>query len=301
MVKTMQVYDLGVAWNWEYDADFIALLDAGCRSKGLSMLAITSDRLAEVLNALAEKEIFCRAFFDRASDVDPQFMPLIQWMHENRIYGINSYERASLTWDKAKMHSLLVTAGLDVPHTIILPAYFDQPDLPDMDLFILGEQFTIKPAHGSGGVGVVINATSWDQVVNVRREHASDKYLLQAHIVPKSLDLRPAWFRVIYCTGQIYPCWWNPESHVYTPVTPEEKSYYGLGRLEDNVAIISRLSGLDLFSSEIALTNNDQYIVVDYVNDQIDLRLQSSAFEGVPDVIVRDIAERLVSQLVNRG
>jgi hypothetical protein len=301
MVKTMQVFDLAVAWNWEYDADFIALLDASCRSKGLSMLAITSDRLAEVLNALAEKEISCRAFFDRASDVDPQFMPLIQWMHENRIYGINSYDRASLTWDKAKMHSLLVTAGLDVPHTIILPAYFDQPDLPDMDLLILGEQFTIKPAHGSGGVGVVTNATSWDQVVNVRREHASDKYLLQAHIFPKNLDLRPAWFRVIYCTGQIYPCWWNPESHVYAQVTPEEKSNYGLGRLEETVAIISRLSGLDLFSTEIALMNNDQYIVVDYVNDQIDLRLQSSAFEGVPDAIVRDIAERLVSQLVNRG
>ena len=301
MVKTMQVFDLAVAWNWEYDADFIALLDASCRSKVLSMLAITSDRLAEVLNALAEKEISCRAFFDRASDVDPQFMPLIQWMHENRIYGINSYDRASLTWDKTKMHSLLVTAGLDVPHTISLPAYFDQPDLPEMDLLILGEQFTLKPAHGSGGVGVVTNATSWDQVVNVRREHASDKYLLQAHIFPKSLDLRPAWFRVIFCTGQIYPCWWNPESHVYAPVTPEEKSNHSLGRLEETVAIISRLSGLDIFSTEIALTLDDHFVVVDYVNDQIDLRLQSTALEGVPDDIVHDISERLVSQLVNRG
>jgi hypothetical protein len=265
------------------------------------MLQITPANLAEVLYALAEKEISCRAFFDRASDLDPQFMPLVQWVHENRIYWINAYESASLTWDKTQMHSLLVAAGLDVPNTIILPAYFEQPDLPGMDLQPLGEQFTIKPAHGSGGVGVMTQATSWDQVLAARQEHATDKYLLQAHIVPKSLYMRPAWFRVIFCTGKIYPCWWNPQSHVYAPVSSEEKSCHDLARLEDAVAVISRLCGLDLFSTEIAYTQEDQFMVVDYVNDQIDLRLQSSAFEGVPDDIVFDIAERLVNQLMNRG
>jgi hypothetical protein len=297
----MLVYDLCVAWNWEYDADFIALLEAGCRSRGLSMLQITPGNLAEILHALAEREILCRAFFDRASDLDPQFMPLVQWVHENRIYGINSSERASLTWDKAQMHSILVAAGLDVPHTIILPAYFEQPDLPCMDLLSLGEQFTIKPAHGSGGVGVINNATSWDQVLSVRQEHATDQYLLQANIIPKELIMRPAWFRVIYCTGQIYPCWWNPHNHVYALVTLEEKACHGLGGLDEAVVAISRLCGLDLFSTEVALTQDDRFMVVDYVNDQIDLRLQSAAYEGVPDVIVRDIAERLVSQLVNHG
>jgi hypothetical protein len=294
-------YDLCVAWNWEYDADFIALLEAGCQSKGLSMLQVTPGNLADVLHSLAEKEIVCRAFFDRASDLDSQFMPLVQWVHENRIYGINSYERASLTWDKAEMHSLLVAAGLDVPYTIILPAYLEQPELPHMDLLPLGEQFTIKPAHGSGGVGVMTHATSWDQVLTARQEHANDKYLLQAHILPKELDMRPAWFRVIYCTGQIYPCWWNPQSHVYAPVTSEEKNCHRLGRLEEAVAVISRLCGLDLFSTEIGFTQGNQFMVVDYVNDQIDLRLQSAAFEGVPDAIVRDIAARLVGQLINRG
>jgi hypothetical protein len=38
-------------------------------------------------------------------------------------------------------------------------------------------------------------------------------------------------------------------------------------------------------------------VVVDYVNDQIDLRLQSKILEGVPDDIVQDIAERLVNQV----
>ncbi len=293
-------YDLCVAWNWQYDADFITLLDAVCTSRGLSMLQITLTNLAECLHGLAEKEIGCRAFFDRASDADPQFMPLVQWVHENRIYNINSYERASLTWDKAQMHSLLIAAGLDVPHTIVLPAYLEQPEIPVIDLLTFGEQFTLKPAHGSGGVGVLINATSWEQVLMSRQEHATDQYLLQAHVVPKQLEMRPAWFRVLYCIGRVYPCWWNPMSHIYTPVTPEERTFHGLERLDHVTALISRLCGLDLFSTEIALTDQDQFVVVDYVNDQIDLRLQSAAQEGVPDSIVRDIAERLMNQLLQK-
>jgi hypothetical protein len=196
------------------------------------------------------------------------------------------------------MHFVLVNAGLNVPHTIILPAYEEQPILSSIDLASLGEQFIIKPGHGSGGEGVMTKVTSWNQVLSGRQEHATDRYLLQAHVVPRELDLRPAWFRVIYCAGQVYPCWWNPHTHVYTPVTSAEKSSHGLGPLHDIAVAIARLCGLDLFSTEIAFTSEGLFVVVDYVNDQIDLRLQSKTFDGVPDDIVHDIAERLVSQVV---
>jgi hypothetical protein len=290
-------YDLCVAWNWEYDAGFIALLDACCQSKGLSMLQITPGNLAEALHSLAKQETICRTFFDRASDVDPQFMALVQWIHENNVRWINAYERASRTWDKAETHSILLTAGLDVPHTIILPAYFEQPELPCVDLFTLGEQFTIKPAHGSGGVGVMTNATSWEQVLSTRQEHATDQYLLQAHVTPKELELRPAWFRVIYCAGQVFPCWWNPHNHVYIPVSQVDKDIHGLNPLDEIAVAIARIFGLDLFSTEIALTEEGQFMVVDYVNDQIDLRLQSFTAEGVPDEIVHSIVELLASHV----
>ena len=262
------------------------------------MLQITPTNLSETLHALAEQEVRCRAFMDRASDEDTQFIPLVQWMHENRIFGFNSYERAILTWDKANMHALLNAVGLNVPYTVILPSYFDQPNLPCEDIFSLGEQFPLKPAHGGGGVGVVTNITSWDQVLSVRQQHASDKYLLQAQVAPKDLELRPAWFRIIFCTGQVYPCWWNPADHVYYLVTLEEMAHYDLYRLEETVSVISRLCGLDLFSTEIAISQEGQFTVVDYVNDQIDLRLQSGARDGVPDTIVQEIANRLVGQLV---
>jgi hypothetical protein len=49
-----------------------------------------------------------------------------------------------------------------------------------------------------------------------------------------------------------------------------------------------------LFSTEIAVTSDGRFVIVDYVNDPIDLRLQSKALDGVPDEIVKDITERLL-------
>lgn len=294
----MEIYDLCVAWNWVYDADFISLLDQSCQSRGLSLLQVKPGNLPQVLNSLVEREISCRVFFDRASDEDPQFLPLVQWVGEDSIQEINPYEKASLTWDKSRMHSLLILQGLNVPTTFILPPYFEQPELSKMDLSSLGEQFTIKPAHGSGGIGVMNNATSWDQVLSVRKEHANDHYLLQAHLTPQLLDQRPAWFRIIYCVGKVFPCWWDPISHIYTPVSEQEINRFGLQSLENIANTIAKLARLDLFSTEIAYTSDSSFFVVDYVNDQIDLRLQSSSIEGVPDVIVREIADLLVGQVL---
>jgi hypothetical protein len=290
----MTSYDLCVAWNWEYDVDFIVLFDTACRSHGLSLLQITPDNLADLLQSLVSHQTTFRAFLDRASETDARFTPLVQWARSHAIYRINPYEQASRTWDKIVMHLTLSNAGLPTPYTITLPSYEEQPDLPSIDLSPLGYSFTIKPAHGSGGEGVLTEATSIAQVLAARQEHPTDRYLVQAHIVPAQLGSRPAWFRVIYCAGRIHPCWWDPHTHVYIPVTFTEESRYCLSPLHDLTASIARLCGLDLFSTEISLTPNGLFVIIDYVNDQIDLRLQSKAMDGVPDEIVHDIVESLV-------
>jgi hypothetical protein len=287
----MDIYDLCVAWNWIYDTDFINLLDLSCQSQGLSLLQIKPENLPQMLSLLVGGELGCRVFFDRASDEDPDFMPLVQWVSEGDIRAINPFEQSTHTWDKAEMHTRLVENGLNVPRTVVLPPYIEQPDIPPIELGDLGDQFTIKPAHGSGGVGVKTNATSWEQVLAVRQEHATDQYLLQAHVTPVQLRDRPAWFRVIYCAGQSFPNWWNPVTHVYTPVSDAEKLCLSLDALDQIIAEIAGLCGLNLFSTEIALDSDNQFLVVDYVNDQIDLRLQSTVAEGVPDVVVKNITE----------
>jgi hypothetical protein len=182
---------------------------------------------------------------------------------------------------------------MDTPFTIVLPSYEEQPLLPAVDLASLGDGFTIKPALGGGGDGVVSGATSLSQVVVARQAFPSQRYLLQAQIIPARLGPRMAWFRVTYCLEKVYPCWWDYCTHIYYPVTSDEMNSYNLSPLHSITSSIARICGLELFSSEITLTPDGRFVIVDYVNDPIDLRLQSRAFDGVPDDIVRDITERL--------
>ena len=57
---------------------------------------------------------------------------------------------------------------------------------------------------------------------------------------------------------------------------------------------IAQVSKLFFFSTEIALTENGQFIVVDYVNESCDIRLQSKALDGVPDQIVKNSADYII-------
>jgi hypothetical protein len=288
----MSSYNLCLAWNWEYDADFVKLLDGACQSRGLSLLQINPENLLDRIQSIANKEMTFQVFFDRASDSDTRFLPVVQLASSHVIHHINSHELARRAWDKVAMHQA-ISVSMDTPFTIILPSYDEQPLLPSIDLASLGMSFTIKPAFGGGGDGVITEAISLSQALVARKEFPSQRYLLQAQIIPTRLGSRMAWFRPIFCVGKVYPCWWDNCTHIYTPVTSDEETCYNLGPLRSLTFSIARICGLDLFSTEITLTRDGRFVIVDYVNDPIDLRLQSRAFDGVPDDIVRDITGRL--------
>lgn len=288
-------HDLCITWNWEYDADFVTLLEVACQAHGLSLLQVTPHNLAWACQELANGELSFRVLFDRASDDEAEFLSIVAWARKAGVRCINACEKARRAWDKAAMHFAFLRAGIHVPRAIILPPYNELPELPPLDLSPLGQTFTIKPACRGGGEGVVNEATSWQQVLTARQIYPNDGYLLQARVVPAQLGVRPAWFRIIYCTGQTYPCWWDVRSHRYTPLTLAEETQYALAPLRHITAQIASLCGLELFSTEIALSTGEGFLAVDYVNDPIDLRLQSKAMDGVPDDIVRGIAERLAA------
>jgi hypothetical protein len=289
----MPTYDLCLAWNWEYDAGFVRLLDIACTRRGLTLLQVTPSNLDLVTASVETGETHFCALLDRASDSDPRFQPLVDRVRADGALRINPQEQARWTHDKATMHLEFITAGLDTPHTIILPPFNEQPHLPPTDLRPLNGIFAIKPAGGGGGEGVVLEACSWDQVQVVRQQFPAEKYLLQAHMTPCLLNGRPAWFRVLVCTGAVHPCWWDPRSHAYARVTAEERFRFGLRSLHEVPRRIAQICRLDLFSTEIALTESRHFVIVDYVNDPVDLRLQSDAFDGVPNAIVENIATRL--------
>jgi hypothetical protein len=296
----MGIYDLCLTWNWEYDADFVKLLDLACQSRGLSLLQVTPGNLENMVRSLGNGEMAFRTFFDRAADADPRFIPIVQWACRHVPHHINSHELACRAWDKVAMHQAL-SIDMNTPFTLILPSYDEQPFLPEIDLASVGQRFIIKPAYGGGGDGVIIEATSLNQVVAARQEFPSQRYLLQAQVTPAQLGSRMAWFRVVYCAGKAYPCWWDNGTHIYVPVISDEEISYHLGALRCITSSIARLCGLELFSTEITLTPEGRFVIVDYVNDPIDLRLQSKAVDGVPDHIVQDIAECLAELVLSHS
>ena len=296
----MPHYDLCLAWNWEYDRDFVHLLESACVRVGLTFFSVTAENLDSALAGLSSGEISFASFLDRASESAPRFQPLVDRARQTRAFRINPQELTVWSADKATMHLEFVSRGLDTPYTILLAPSHEQPGLPPLDLSPLGGRFAIKPASLGGGEGVVLEATSLEQALSVRQQHPHEKYLLQAQVTPQMLDGRPAWFRVLVCDGAVYPCWWDQRTHVYTRVTAEEHFRFGLRGLTEVARRIAQVCRLDLFSTEIALTADGRFLVVDYVNDPLDLRLQSKAADGVPDAFVENIAGRL-ARMAARG
>ncbi len=285
--------DLCLAWNWEYDQDFLGLLRRALRKRRLFLLEVRPDNLEASLRSLARREAAVGVLLDRASESDTRFLRVVEWALAGGVRMINSHDKAVTAMNKACMHLEFITGGIQTPYTIILPPWNERAHLGNIDLAPLGARFFIKPAHGGGGEGVVHEASSLVQVAKARQEFPGDHYLLQAHIRPMRLGTKPGWFRVIYCAGLIFPCWWDPETHIYSPVADDEVELYGLEALYSTTRSIAGVCGLDIFSTEIALTPARLPVAVDYVNHPIDLRLRSMTPDGVPDAIVIAIAGRI--------
>ena len=285
-------YNLCLPWYWEYDIDFVQFVEHACHEQGLTLWQITPDNLLESITALYKGEKSFQILLDR-SQYDNRFEPVIRWAKRYNRKRINPAEVSAWSEDKATMHLELISAGLHTPYTILLPPFIERPVIPELDLMPLGHQFVIKPSHEGGGEGVILGAFSMDQILRARMQFPEQKYLIQATIMPRTIHGRPAWFRVFFANGKTYPCWWHPLSHVSSTVTQQDEHRYELSPLHKITERIASICKLEWFSTEIALTQKE-FVVVDYVNDGIDTRVQSKAVDGIPDEVMQSIAEQLV-------
>jgi len=290
-------YDLCLPWYWEYDLDFVQMNERACVEQGLSFWQITPHDLLESVTALYKGEKTFRTILDR-SQYDTRFEPIHRWSRQHPVRRINPAEVSAWSEDKATMHLELISAGIYTPYTILLPPFIEQPVIPDLDLTPLGDRFVIKPSNGGGGEGVILGAFSVDQILRARMEFPDQKYLIQETVTSRTIQGQPAWFRIFYANGKTFPCWWHPLTHVFSTVTPQEENRYELISLHAITRHIASICKLDWFSTEIALTL-EAFVVVDYVNDGIDTRVQSKAVDGVPDEVMQGVAQQLV--LIAKG
>lgn len=295
-------YDLAIAWTWEYDREFIAIIEDAAKHQSITTFLIQRHNIGEILEQLRDHTFLVRFLLDRASDEDETFHTLQRFLAHRRSPErttriLNPIDLQLRAADKATMHLEFLSHGIRVPYTIIISPYSHkrETEFSLTELASLGRPFIIKPANTTGGgIGVVIGAETLKDVLDARQHHKNDKYLLQETVKPAYLLESRAWFRVIYAFGSVFSCWWDDQIHLYEELSPGDEEAFGLGELKIITRKIHEICKLDFFSTEIAYTTEGTYVVVDYVNEICDMRPQSRHRDGVPDRIVRSVAEAMV-------
>ena len=112
------------------------------------------------------------------------------------------------------------------------------------------------------------------------------------------LEGRRAWFRCFWAFGKPVAVWWDDLTHLYEELSEEEMINYGLKKLLQKTRTIAKITELDFFSTEIVLNNKNLFVVIDYVNDQCDMRIKSKHFDGVPDNVVNQIIHNLKNYII---
>jgi hypothetical protein len=297
-----ETVDLLLAYDWPYDGPFLVLLERQLSALGQSLYGVDPQRLAATYLRLQQGDLTARAFLDRAADTDPRFEPLEAWAAEHIPVILNPPGDRRRVWLKSNLHWEFIRAGVHTPYTHVVPAWNRQPVLDTLpDLSLLGKVFAIKPDLGGGGWGVKLGAHSWEQVEQARREMPRDDLLLQELIEPELLEGRRAWFRAFYACGEIIACWWDDRTRMFgAPVTTEERQRLGLDGLWNVINVAASIARLQLFSTEVARRADGRWVVVDYVNDPVDLRIVGHAREGMPLESAERIATAIAAFVAHR-
>lgn len=299
----MKRFDFVLAWNSGSRERFVNWVRKECDFRGLEFLLITKNNVSGVIKGLAKGRMRVRFLLDNEADYDDRrdlFARLCYAVKDTGGYVVCDPDDARQAANKAITHYDLVKANIPVPYTVVIRNW--QPNnfgLAKNESRQLGTPFIIKPASGFGQKGVVKNANgSIVEIAKARHFNRGDDFLLQEKIEPLVLSEKQAWFRVYFLFGEIIPCWWNTETGQYSHVTLRELNTYKLLPLARITSEIARITNMDFFSSEIALTGKGKkrrFVAIDYVNDQPELCVRSAKGSGgpVPEV-VQHVAERTV-------
>ncbi len=298
----MKIFDLAISYKWIYDKEFIDLMEEIFQRDGLTTFIIYDVNVAEVIELLSKKKIGFRAYLDRASDEDINYEPIVQILSKRKTYIFNPHSKVEIAVNKSIIHDKLLKLGFRLPKTFILPTFekSGKLNLTQGDLSKIDTPFIIKPAYYTGGgEGVVHNGTSLEQIQKEREKFHYESYLVQEIIHPKIISGRRAWFRVFWAFDKVIPTWWDDITHLYEPVTAKDIKKYKLLELESIITKLAKIVDLDYFSTEIALNEKDEFVLIDYVNDQCDMRLKSNHADGVPDEVVADFINRMKTKVTS--
>ncbi len=274
-----ETIDLVALWEWEFDREFIRYLQDEATKANLRFEHITTYDIEAFIIGLHSGKIHFSTLLDRAIDTNDAFAPVQTWALEHQAAIINPYSESLRTLNKIDMHYALMKAGINVPFTVMLPSFEKMRWIDDTlmkEVFKLPLPFVLKPAHGGGGEGVIKNVTSHHHVHDGRKPCYWDSYLAQERVYPKYLYGWRCWFRVYWNFGDVEIVWWDDTTLIYRPFSEKDKPRVRFDEIKSIMTRIAQIAKLHFFSTEIVLTREEKLVAVDYINDQIDLRLKST-------------------------
>jgi hypothetical protein len=305
--------DLAVGQREASEIGFFQWLQEACAVRGLNCAVLHEGVVTEALGAISDRRLKIGTLLDLTAKWWDHEDPYVQLCYAVKDTGgrvIDDPDAAMMADHKAVSHHRLERAGIPVPPTVLLRRWAPDRGLTPEERAVVGDQVVIKPARGWGWKGVVLGAIGdLDAVSRARDYDRTDDFLVQRQIRYTTLAddhgiRRPAWWRVFYLFGEIIPCWWNPENGDYRLMSLYDLWNNDLLPLARLAAEIARISAMDFFSTEICLADEPtrpgslyqmrgrQFYVIDYVNDQCDVRCQSQHAAGPPDEVVRHLADR---------
>ena len=295
----MRIYDFVMTHKLDADDFFIHAVQQHCAQRALNFFLIEPLWVEAFFERLQKGKIWPRVLLNMHSEhhqPEDIYHRLVRLAFERKTQVIDPPDVALAAFDKACLHPRLAAAGFSLPFTMLvareaIPSFKLTPE----DQASLGTPFVIKPSLGYGKRGVLLDAQSEADLARSVSIWPDRTYLLQRRIVPRLINGAPAYFRVFYAFGSVWFCWWNCYTDRYSILTPEQMEQNSLNPLREIVCRLADLTTMHFFSSEIALTEAGEFVLIDYVNDQCHMLTQSANSQmGVPDEIVAGIARRLV-------
>lgn len=244
---------------------------------GLSVLPVNLSNVRAVTDQIQRGWMQPHLFLDLCSSVEPVFGDLATAAVNAGVYVVDD-PRDLLEWTlKAPAQGRLEAAGLPVPPTVILPKGSPDRDLTPEERAKVGERVVIKPSLGYANRGVVVGVEpTRENIAKARDFDRKDDWLVQRMIRWTRHGNRAAYLRAYHLLGHRTLMWWareNGHDH-YELCTWQDLRTYDLLPAVEIVDKIAALTGIDYFSSEIAITAEEgagRFVLIDYINDQCDM------------------------------
>ncbi len=288
----MEIFDLGIAWNSQQDNDFVNDLNNQALKYGLKPYLIHAFNFYGSLKDIADDKLFFKFFLDRTSQDDHAFNGLASFLKKKGSIFINHPDNSKKSADKILAHEEFSNHNIPVPKAFFLNCDEDcrswELKLKDIN----PELFVFKPVNITGNGEKNLDIKCYGDILQLRQNNDCTKYFVQEKVSPINLGDRPAWFKVLYCLGEVIPCWWQPSANSYEILSKEETDKFRLFKLWELTKRIKQLCKLCFFSTEIALRNNNEFVVINYVNAKPDMRKKSKFNDGIPDEAVNKVIER---------